>query len=173
MIRLKSLISILGLYLLLSLYPLSGAVAQELDMPNAAYPIEHVVVGGQPSQADFETLKAAGVTVIVNLRTAGEFDDFDEQAVVESLGMTYVNIPVFGMGDVGDDTAAAINAVLAHAEGDVVIHCAAGARAGLALAYAEYKAGHVTAEEAVALAGDAHMESIEPYMVRLLEENGG
>ena len=54
----------------------------------------------------------------------------------------------------------------------MLIHCTVGMRAGLALAYAEYKAGHVTADEAIELAGAAHMEHLESYMERLIEDNG-
>lgn len=48
----------------------------------------------QPMKEDFVWLKENGVTDIINLRTMVVSGlDFDEQTVVESLGMNYHNIP--------------------------------------------------------------------------------
>src|SRR3954464_7561363 len=45
--------------------------------------------GGQPTERGFQELKRRGIRTIVNLRV-----DDSERAIVESLGMKYVHIPI-------------------------------------------------------------------------------
>jgi protein tyrosine phosphatase (PTP) superfamily phosphohydrolase (DUF442 family) len=50
---------------------------------------------GQPMPEAFEAIRSAGFSLVVNLATpASESWNPSEQAIVESLGMTYVGIPV-------------------------------------------------------------------------------
>lgn len=59
--------------------------------------VENVLFAGQPTQAGFRLLAKRGVTVIINLRPEVEMErtmEFDEPALVESLGMEYVHIPM-------------------------------------------------------------------------------
>ncbi len=58
-------------------------------------------VAGQPSEDALRAMKAEGVTTIINLRTQREMDNrkavpYDEEALAEELGMTYVHIPLGG-----------------------------------------------------------------------------
>ncbi|MEZ5289027.1 MAG: hypothetical protein R2712_30345 [Vicinamibacterales bacterium] len=79
----------------------SGAV--RADEP--AVPIErfmqldaHLYRGAQPDEAGFRYLQAHGIDTVISLR-----NDASEQALVESLGMRWVQIPItfrpFGWGD--------------------------------------------------------------------------
>ncbi len=50
---------------------------------------------GQPTSEAFEAIRSAGFSLVVNLATpASESWNPEEQAIVESLGMAYVGIPV-------------------------------------------------------------------------------
>jgi len=94
-----------------------------------------VFIGGQPDEAALARFQKTGVTAVVNLRTTAEMDDrervpFDESAVVESLGMEYVHIPLGG--DDHPYTPAAVDRfadVLQRHEGLVLLHCTVGWRA--------------------------------------------
>lgn len=56
----------------------------------------HISRSAQPQKEDFVWLKEQGVTDIVNFRTMKcEKIDFNEQEVVESLGLKYHNIPTY------------------------------------------------------------------------------
>ncbi len=88
--------------------------------------------GGQPDEAAFKRLaEEAGITTVVNLRQPQELErlDFDEPALVEELGLRYVNIPItpdaFSTEDV--DRFAE---VLAETKGPVLLHCGSSNRAG-------------------------------------------
>ena len=50
---------------------------------------------GQPTQEQVAILADAGVQHVISLRTEGEID-WDEPALVESLGMEFHSIPVSG-----------------------------------------------------------------------------
>ena len=47
----------------------------------------------------------SGVSCVINMRTAQEMTDveYDEQAVVEGLGMRYLNLPVSGVESLTDE----------------------------------------------------------------------
>jgi protein tyrosine phosphatase (PTP) superfamily phosphohydrolase (DUF442 family) len=50
--------------------------------------------GAQPDLEGFKYLRDRGVRTIINLREAKDAERLNERAIVESLGMKYVNIPV-------------------------------------------------------------------------------
>ena len=79
-----------------------------------AHPLENnVVAAGQPSAAQLKEALAGGVRTVVNLRPAGEFDEFDEAALIADAGMHYVHIPVAGPEDINDASARTLDAALA------------------------------------------------------------
>jgi uncharacterized protein (TIGR01244 family) len=86
-------------------------------------------LGSQPSEADLEALAGAGVTTVINLRHAREVE-FDEQEVVEGLGLTYVNVPFGSPAELDDEILDAGRAALREAQGPVLLHCASCNRVG-------------------------------------------
>lgn len=92
-------------------------------------------ISGQPDKESFAELKSKGVTTIVNLRTPSEMENrdyvpFDEKAVVDSLGMQYVNIPLGG--DEYPYTPDAVKKfadAIVTADGKVFLHCTVARRA--------------------------------------------
>ena len=88
--------------------------------------------GDQPDVAAFERLaEDAGIQTVINLRRLQELEqiDFDEPAVVEALGMRYVNIPITLDGFSATDVDR-FAAVLAETKGPVLLHCGSSNRAG-------------------------------------------
>lgn len=94
-----------------------------------------VWLAGQPTRASLVALQERGLTTIVNLRTPREMADttrvrYDEAAFADSLGLTYVRIPLGG-----NDfpyTPAAVDsfaAVMARHPGPLLLHCTSGGRA--------------------------------------------
>src|SRR5580765_2341150 len=70
-----------------------------LFLERAARVGEDVFVTGQPTERALRELREQGVTTVVNLRTPAEMTrsvTFDEPALVASLGMQYVYLPVRG-----------------------------------------------------------------------------
>jgi uncharacterized protein (TIGR01244 family) len=91
-------------------------------------------IAGQPTEKALQELKAAGVTTVVNLRMPQEMNGvgFDEAKLVESLGMTYVHIPM--RGATGENAYSPANLkrfadVMKSADGKVLLHCTIAWRA--------------------------------------------
>ncbi len=97
-------------------------------------------ISGQPDSASFSRLKGEGVTTVINLRTSQEMSNrsavpFDEQVVVEALGMRYVHIPLGGADTPYTPEAVQKFADALHAaEGKVLLHCTVAWRASHMLA---------------------------------------
>ena len=94
-----------------------------------------VYISGQPSADALRALAGRGLTAVVNLRTPAEMDDrervpFAEAALVDSLGLEYVHIPLGGSDF--PYTPAAVDsfaAALDRHDGPVLLHCTVGWRA--------------------------------------------
>jgi protein tyrosine phosphatase (PTP) superfamily phosphohydrolase (DUF442 family) len=80
--------------------------------------------GAQPKEKDYKDLAQLGIKTIIDLR-----DDPEEhsKSVVESLGMTYVNIPMIAKKyPTPEATAAFLKTVNDPATGKFFVHCAGG-----------------------------------------------
>lgn len=70
------------------------AAAQLTEIRNYARVAADVHVGGQPRPEHYEKLKAAGIKVVLNLRTPEEHRAAEEEAQVQAAGLKYINIPM-------------------------------------------------------------------------------
>lgn len=136
-----------------------------IDVPNAN-PWRNMLSAGQPSQAQFEAAAAAGFTTVIDLRCADEFKDFDEPALVASLGMNFLRIPVDGAAGITEDNARRLQRALQESPGPVLCHCGSGNRVGALVALGEWLAG---ADPEVALneGRKAGMVGLEPHVKSL------
>ena len=110
----------------------------------------NVLFAGQPTEVGLSVLAERGVKVIVNLRPDTEMQsavDFDEAALVESLGMEYVHISMTPTTFSADDVAR-LEAVIYRPRGipaeplTFVIHCRSSNRCGglwAALVHEKYR----------------------------------
>ena len=121
----------------------------------------------QPTEEEIRLFAEAGGRVVINARTQKEMDalDFDERALVESLGMEYVHIPTSGSTfgyPMRDQLADALDST----HGDVLFHCRSGSRASAI--YALYMIdqygllNHVAIEKSLDL-------GMSPGMVKFIE----
>jgi len=100
------------------------------DIPNASQPLPLLATAGQPSPAQLEALKAAGVEVIIDIRDPMEPRGYDEAEAVHKLGMRYVNLSV-RQGALSDAVMDAVLAELRRDAGSLtVLHCASANRVG-------------------------------------------
>lgn len=90
-------------------------------------------IGGQPTERALRELKAKGITTVVNLRMPQEMTQvgFDEAALLQELGITYVHIPMRGSPEnpYGPKELDTFAATLASAQGKVLLHCTIAWRA--------------------------------------------
>jgi uncharacterized protein (TIGR01244 family) len=92
-------------------------------------------IGGQPDRKGLQWIREQGVKMVINLRTQEEMDNreaipFDEEALVDSLGMEYVRIPQGGEEHPYEPGALVHFAeAVGKAKGKVLVHCTVGWRA--------------------------------------------
>jgi uncharacterized protein (TIGR01244 family) len=90
-------------------------------------------IAGQPTADALRQLHDQGVTTVVNLRTPEEMAriGFDEAALVASLGMKYVYLPVRGGQPYpySPETVSSFSRAMKEATGGVLLHCTVAWRA--------------------------------------------
>jgi uncharacterized protein (TIGR01244 family) len=128
------------------------------------------LIAGQPAEEGFQNAKDEGVKTVINLRSPKE-QSFDEKAVVEGLGLSYVNIPVTLEG-LSDAKAREFLAAVKAAEKPVLIHCASANRAAAFWAIELGAVQGVPTQEALRLAEKSGLKSeplkkfVEDYLSR-------
>ena len=163
----------------------ASAVAQEpihapkkldrQDFQAAIADVGPAFVAGQPTADALRSMKAAGVTTVINLRTQPEMDNrqqvpFDEEALVKELGMKYVHIPL-GRPDTPYTPAAvtAVNEAMKAAGGKVLLHCTVAWRAShMWAAYLTTYRGYSVADakkagEAINMSGFSAPGGLQPF----------
>ncbi|ULQ45705.1 sulfur transferase domain-containing protein [Flagellatimonas centrodinii] len=139
-------------------------------LPMMGRPLPNVITAGQPSPEDFQALKAAGVTHVINLRPATEDAGFDQAALMQKLGLDYMVIPVAGADDLNADTARALDAAMAKAgETPVLVHCASANRVGALLALRAAWLMGTPVDQALALGRAGGLTRMEPMVAQLLQ----
>ncbi|MGH7509796.1 MAG: hypothetical protein ACREMZ_10030 [Gemmatimonadales bacterium] len=112
---------------------MSDAFQALSGVANACQILPGVITGGQPTAQQLEALKEAGGGIVLDIRDPMEARPVDEAALVQQLGMEYVNVPV-RPGALDDSTLERILAVLRGAGGRTTFfHCGSGNRVGGAL----------------------------------------
>ncbi len=155
-------------FLLIGLSPHLGA---DFSLPYEKQPFDGLFVSGQPAEGQLEALAESGFTTIINLRTDGEFDDFNEAEVVAKLGMSYVHIPLKNIRAIEQDDAAALHDAIAGSEGPVLLHCTVGWRAAGLLAIERYLFHAAGRDEALEVAANAHMSHATGDVAEWLDEH--
>jgi uncharacterized protein (TIGR01244 family) len=114
---------------------------------------DDLYIGGQPTEKALRELKTKGVTVVVNLRMQREMEsvNFDEKALIESLGMKYIHIPMRGTAEApySPEAVTKFSDAIRNANGKVLLHCTVAWRASHL--YAAYLIREKGVDESTAL----------------------
>jgi uncharacterized protein (TIGR01244 family) len=91
---------------------------------------EQLGTSGQPTEAQLAAIALAGYSAVINLALHDDprYSLPDEPGTVQSLGMTYVHIPVQFKSPQPADLQAFFDVMDAHAGKKVWVHCAANMR---------------------------------------------
>jgi uncharacterized protein (TIGR01244 family) len=162
-------IRLVAMALVLASLAAGQAVAQSTDLPNRKDPLEGITTSGQPSAPQLAAAAESGFKSVIDLRGVNEDRGMDERSTVEGLGMSYVSLPVEGPDGVSYASAAALDKLLAGAEGPVLIHCASGNRAGALLALRDKLEG-ASSESALALGVASGLTSLKPTVEQKLAQ---
>ena len=90
---------------------------------------EHLATGGQPTVEQLAAVAAAGCSTVVNLALHDvDYALPDERGVVESLGMSYIHLPVIWDHPTREDLSRFSETLQALEGQDLFVHCAANVR---------------------------------------------
>jgi uncharacterized protein (TIGR01244 family) len=106
-----------------------GAVVES----GAVSPVNGITSAGQPNAEAFKVFAESGYAAVIDIRTEGEDRGLDEPAVVESLGMKYIQLPVGG-ADITIEKARELDQLLSQYDEPVLVHCGSANRVGALLA---------------------------------------
>lgn len=101
------------------------------------------IVSGQPDEATLRMLAGEGVGTVISCRSVEEMDSlgFDQAALAQELGMTYVHVPMGRDHGYEPGQIAAFNEAIRGIDGPIYVHCASGGRARTVIM------GHLIREE--------------------------
>lgn len=140
------------------------------EMEGAQKPRPEWLVTGQPEPHELVAVERAGVQHVINARDLGEFDAWDEQLLVETLGMAYHHLPIGGADDLDRAAVQAFDRIVAGiGDEPALLHCASGNRIGALFAL---RAGWLQGKdvEAAIEIGRSHgLSRLEPDVRELLD----
>lgn len=105
------------------------------DFQAMIYDAGPLFIAGQPTADALRDLASKGVKTVINLRTRQEMDNrrqvpFDQAALLQELGLTYVHIPLGGPDTpYTPEALETFAAAFEGAEGEVLLHCTVAWRA--------------------------------------------
>ena len=134
----------------------------------AVEPVDGITAAGQPDEAALKVFADQGYTTVIDLRTAGEDRGIDEPAVIESLGMDYVLLPI-GRDAITFDSAKTLDELIRDAQGPVLVHCGSSNRVGALLALRKSLAG-ADDDSALAYGIEGGLSSLEGRVKDILGE---
>jgi uncharacterized protein (TIGR01244 family) len=136
--------------------------APEALLPKGIYTAEGMLLGGQPTLEQLQTIHETGFRTVIDMRLAEEGGT--TQADIEAAGMIYAALPIGKAEDVSEENARALAQLLESAEGPVVVHCKSGNRVGGLLALKAFYVDGATPEEALKLGLANGMTRTEPIV---------
>ena len=146
-------------------------LAASLSLKNSQAYSQKYITGGQPSVSDLKKLATAGVEVVINLRGKGEFLIFNEQQIVEQLGMKYISIPVSNAQDISTESITKFHQSLAFVEGKALVHCATGNRVGAFFALESHQFNNKSLEQAIQIGKQAGLTRLEKYVEKVIQSS--
>jgi uncharacterized protein (TIGR01244 family) len=134
-------------------------------IPYAKVPIDNVLIGGQLTKDDLDRAAELGYRTVVNLRSPGEEDYWDEEPMATTLGMDFVSIPVAGANGVTiENTRALVEVLDDPAAYPVIVHCRSGNRVGALFAMKAFYLDGKSADEAIEIGRASGLRSLEELL---------
>lgn len=133
-------------------------------MNNSVLVGRNLLIGGQPSVEALSQLADEGYEVILSTRGEDELS-WDERAVVDSLGMRFVSIPIPNpVTGFTDEQVDLFDEFMNGKNGRTVLHCGSGNRvSGLWAVWLVEKEG-LSPEEALDVAARTGMTGVRPFV---------
>jgi uncharacterized protein (TIGR01244 family) len=148
--------------------PTASSTTTALGLLNEARPAPGLITSGQPTEAQFAALPAAGVATVIHLRPTTEKGTGWEEARAKELGLDFVRLPIDGAKDVTEANARKLAELLAGAKGPVLLSCGSSNRCGALLALKSFHVDGKSKDEALAFGRSGGLKALEPTVAGLL-----
>jgi len=129
-----------------------------------------VQASGQPTEAELTLHAQNGVSLVVDLRGSSEDRGFNEEAVVEKLGMTYISLPITSRDDLTLEHARELDQILSRAQGPALLHCRSGNRVGALVALRAGLDLELSTDSALEIGREHGLTSLEEHARGILEQ---
>lgn len=140
----------------------------EIEGLGSAVLMGDLLFAGQPTDKGLAELAKQGYRTVLSTRGEGELM-WNEQAVVEPLGMSFHHIPMNGSSaPITDEQVAAFADIMENAERPMVLHCASGNRVSGLWAVWLVEHDGKSPEEALAMATKTGMTRVRPVVEKRL-----
>ena len=141
--------------------------ALSTSLANGHQPMPGIVTAGQPRADQIESIAAAGIGTVIDLRAPTEPRGFDEPAAVRAAGMTYHSIPVVAGALTSAEFDQVRELLRAANESPVLFHCASANRVGALLMPYLVLDEHRSPDEALRIAHEVGLRSDDLAQVAL------
>ncbi|HEB53358.1 MAG TPA: hypothetical protein ENI87_08905 [bacterium] len=147
------------------------AAVKELGIYNLSAPFPRVLCSGQPTEAQFDALKDAGVTTVIHLRPQSESGTGFEEEHAKAQGLEFVRFPInVRKGDLNKDKVAAFAKLLAdHGDGTTLVSCGSSNRVGSLFALKAFWIDGKSKDEALAIGRSAGMTRLADMVAKLMD----
>jgi uncharacterized protein (TIGR01244 family) len=142
----------------------------EVLMIEDLQPIDGITSSGQPNPSAFEIVAKSGYVAVIDMRGPSENRGLDEKAVVEELGLEYIEFPLVGHEAISFENAQQLDKLLTDIDGPVLLHCGSGNRVGAILALRHSLQG-ADDEHAMLYGKSAGLTSLESVVKYRLEQD--
>ena len=132
-------------------------------------PVDNITSAGQPGEAAFTVFAESGYVAVIDIRGPDENRGLDEVAVIESLQMQYIALPISGAAEISFESAQKLDELLESIDGPVLIHCGSGNRVGALLALRASSSG-ASDEAAIEHGLSSGLTGLEPLVRERLAE---
>jgi len=150
----------------------SALLSALAGLPNAAEPVSGWITGGQPTEQQIKSFKAAGGEVVVDNRDPMEPRPFDEPSTVRAAGLEYITLPIVH-GAVTTATMKQMHEKLKRLEGKkALLHCSSGNRTAAAMIAYLMTEKRMEEDDAVELAMRSGLRSAELMDIALQYVHG-
>jgi protein tyrosine phosphatase (PTP) superfamily phosphohydrolase (DUF442 family) len=148
-----------------------AVMTPKVEIKNLSTPFDQVMCSGQPSEAQFDALKAAGVTRVINLRMASENGTGWEEERAKQSGVEFVRLEIAGKDGLTRENVDSFAKLLeGAASGTTLVSCGSSNRVGAMFALKAFWIDKKTKEEALAIGTSAGMKSLKPAVEQLISK---
>ena len=169
----QSLLAIFICAFLLACTPLPPASKVDLTViikEGSVIPANGISSTGQPNAAAFKVFANSGYKTVIDLRGIKEKRGLNEPAVLSSLGLKYIQLPIENADAISFDNAAKLDQLIGEADGPILLHCGSGNRVGALLTLRESLHGK-SDSYALTVGKNAGLTGLKPVVVDILRAN--